>query len=392
MESFDGRKVGEAAPLGIYVHAPFCVSHCTYCDFFTRPFTGEAEVTRFVDSLVTEMAATATALNLLGRKADTLYVGGGTPSLLPPRDLDRILEQVRKLFRVDGDAEVSLEANPESVTREKMRAYRESGVNRISLGVQSFQRGILATLGRAHGPEEAVRAVSEIRSSGISNLSLDLMLALPGQTRASLEADLKTAVNLEPDHLSAYLLEMDKESALRIRIERGELAPPSQEESAEMYETVFTLLERSGFRHYEISSFCRPGRECRHNVKYWTDRPFVGFGRSAWSYLEGKRWRVARDLEGYLEAARCGVPPVHETESGGRKERMEEAIFAGLRLLDGVDLEAVGRAYSVADPSVLYGPALEELEEAGLVRRDGPRLSLTRRGLPLANEVFRVFV
>jgi len=383
---------GEAAPLGIYFHAPFCVSHCTYCDFFTRPFTGEAEVRRFVDALVTEMAATATALNLRGRKADTLYFGGGTPSLLPPRDLDRILEQARKLFRVEGDAEVSLEANPESVTREKMRAYRDSGVNRISLGVQSFQRGILETLGRAHGPEEAARAVTEIRGSGFSNLSLDLMLALPGQTLASLEADLDAAVSLEPDHLSAYLLEMDKESALRVRIERGELAAPSQEQAAEMYETAFTVLERSGFRHYEISSFCRRGMECRHNLKYWTDRSFVGFGPSAWSYLEGKRWRVARDLNGYLEAASRGVPPVHETEGGGRKERMEEAIFAGLRLLDGVDLGAVGRAYSIADPVALYGPALDELEEAGLVRRDGPRLSLTRRGLPLANEVFRVFV
>ncbi len=249
MESSE-RRERETVPLGIYVHAPFCVSHCTYCDFFTRPFTGETEVRRFVDALVAEMAVTAAALNLRGRKADTFYFGGGTPSLLPPRDLDRILERARNLFSMGGDAEVSLEANPESVTREKMRAYRESGVNRISLGVQSFQRSILETLGRAHGPAQAARAVTEIRDSGFSNLSLDLMLALPGQTRAGLEADLDAAVDLEPEHLSAYLLEMDKESALRVRIERGELAPPSQEEAAEMYETACTRLEGSGFRHY----------------------------------------------------------------------------------------------------------------------------------------------
>jgi len=381
-----------AAPLGLYLHLPFCVSRCTYCDFYTRPFTENAQVRSFADALAAEIDTTTEALGLSGRSVDTIYLGGGTPSLLDPADLDRILNRIGGVFRVVPGAEVSLEANPESVTEEKLRAYRDSGVNRVSLGIQSFQASILVALGRAHTPDGARGAGQAVRRAGISNLNLDLMLALPGQSRRNLEMDLETALFLEPDHLSAYLLEMDKESALRSRIERGEATPPTEEEAAEMYEVTGDLLSRAGYRHYEISSFARPGRECRHNLKYWTDQPFLGCGPSAWSYVDGLRWRVARDVEGYLDAARRGVPPLREEDPRPREERMGEAIFAGLRLLDGVDLEVLGRNYGCADPLGSRASALKELEEAGLVRLEGPRLRLTHRGLPLANEVFRVFV
>ncbi len=378
--------------LGLYLHVPFCVSHCTYCDFYTKPFEGGGGVRRFAEALEREISLSAGEMGLEGRRVDTIYLGGGTPSLLEPRDLEAILRGASSVFRVDAGAEVSLEANPESVTGEKLLSFRALGVNRLSLGVQSLRREVLETLGRAHTPEQALSAFSAARAAGFGNVSLDLMLALPGQELPALEEDLRKAREMGPDHLSAYLLEMDKETALRARIEKGELKPPTEDEAAEMYDAAARVLEGAGYRHYEISSFARPGFECRHNMKYWTDRPFLGCGPSAWSYLNGRRFRVTRDLEGYLESVRLGRPPGREEDPVPPETRFAEAVFAGLRLLDGIDLEQVGRAHGVPDPLAGRLPVLGELEEAGLLIREGSRIRLTRRGLPVANEVFRAFL
>ena len=379
-------------PLGVYLHSPFCVSHCTYCDFYTRAFAGALQVRTFTAVLAEGVRISAEDLQVTGRRVDTLYFGGGTPSLMEPADLETVIGSLQHAFRVDPEAEFSLEANPESVTPEKLRAFRSLGINRLSLGVQSFEPSILETLGRAHTARRAMEAFEEARSAGFENISFDLMLALPGQSRDIVRRDLKTSIQLKPDHLSAYLLEMDKESALRARIERGELKPPTEDEAAELYELCRAAVARSGFHHYELSNFARRGRECRHNLKYWTDRPFVGFGPSAWSYLDGRRFREAADLEGYLEATRRGVPPRREEMKGGAEARMDEAIFAGLRLVEGIDLADVGRAYGVDDPLGERRQAILDLEEAGFVRLEGSRLRLTRRGYPIANEVFGVFV
>jgi oxygen-independent coproporphyrinogen-3 oxidase len=342
--------------------------------------------------LAREIGITADALSLRGRGVDTLYLGGGTPSLLETGDLEAILDGVAGAFNLDPAAEISLEANPESVTLEKLRAFRSLGINRLSLGVQSFRRTILETLGRAHSPKEACDALRTARRAGFDNLSLDLMLALPGQDRDALQEDLRAAVDLAPEHLSAYLLEMDKETALRARIEKGELKPPTEDEAAEMYDLTREVMEGAGLEQYEISSFARPGFRCRHNLKYWTDRPFLGCGPSAWSYLDGRRFQVTRDLEGYLEAVRRGNPPDREEDRVTSDVRFAEAVFAGLRLMEGIDLEALGRAHEVADPLVSRLPKLRELEEAGLLLRLGSRIRLTPRALPVANEVFRAFL
>ena len=379
-------------PLGLYLHVPFCVSRCTYCDFFTKPLDDPSRVAVFARALAAEIGITAGDLGVRGRRVDTVYFGGGTPSLLEPEDLEAILRGAAAAFRIDPGAEISLEANPESVTTEKLRAFRALGINRLSLGTQSFRPRILETLGRAHSPEEALRAAETARSAGFGNLSIDLMLALPGQYRAGLEEDLRIAARLAPDHLSAYLLEMDKETALRARIERAELEGPTEDQAAEMYDLTREALEGAGLRQYEISSFARPGFECRHNLKYWTDDEFLGCGPSGWSYLGGRRFRVTRDLEGYLEAVRRGAPPDREEDEVPAETRFAEAVFAGLRLLEGIDLETVARRHGVADP---LGPRLQgirELEEAGLLIREGSRVRLTARGLPVANEVFRAFL
>jgi len=349
-------------------------------------------VRAFAGALGVEIGLTADALGLRGRRVDTVYFGGGTPSLLDPVDVEGVLSSAASVFRIDPGAEVSLEANPESATGEKLRAFRALGVNRLSLGVQSFRSGILEILGRVHSPEEALRAVKVAREAGFGNLGIDLMLALPGQDRAGLEEDLRTVADLGLDHLSAYLLEMDKETALRARIEKGELGPPTEDQAAEMYDLTAGALERAGLRHYEISSFARPGFECRHNRKYWTDLPFLGCGPSGWSFLGNRRFRVTRDLEGYLDAVRRKAAPEREEDPASPSTRFAEAVFAGLRLLEGIDLEAMARRHGVADPFGPRLPRILELEEAGLLLREGSRIRLTRRGLTVANEVFRAFL
>jgi oxygen-independent coproporphyrinogen-3 oxidase len=383
---------GRDTPLGIYLHSPFCVSHCTYCDFYTRAFNGESQVRSFAQGLARGLRLSAEDLGVVGREVDTVYFGGGTPSLLSPADLEVVMQALQATFRVEPGAEISIESNPESVTREKLSDFRSLGVNRLSLGVQSFEPSILQTLGRAHSGARARQAFEEARRAGFENVSFDLMLALPGQSLDILKQDLKTACALAPDHLSAYLLEMDKETALRARIERGELKPATEDEAADMYETTRTVLTRAGFRHYELSNFAFPGRECRHNLKYWTDLQFVGFGPSAWSYLGGRRFREAADLEGYLDGVRRGVPPRREDMEGESRERIEEALFAGLRLVDGVDLAKLGRNYGVEDPLGDRRQAVRDLEEAGFVSLEGDRLRLTRRSYSIANEIFQVFI
>jgi oxygen-independent coproporphyrinogen-3 oxidase len=380
------------APLGIYLHSPFCVSHCTYCDFYTRAFNGESQVRSFAEALAAGLALSAQDLGVGGRLVDSVYFGGGTPSLLSPSDLELVMVALQSTFRLDQHAELSIECNPESVTPEKLSAFHSIGINRLSLGVQSFEPAILKTLGRAHSADRARQAFEEARRAGFENVSFDLMLALPGQSLEILRRDLDTAVDLAPDHLSTYLLEMDKETALRARIERGELKPPTEDEAADLYELTRSVLTRAGFRHYELSNFAVPGKECRHNLKYWTDLPFVGFGPSAWSYLGGRRFREGADLEGYLDAVRRKSPPKREAMEGDARERIEEALFAGLRLVDGVDLAHLGRSYGVEDPLGDRRQAVRDLEEAGFVSLEGGRLRLTRRSYAIANEIFQVFV
>jgi len=379
-------------PLGIYLHVPYCVSHCTYSDFYTRALGEGTQARGFARALTAGIPLSAASLGLAGRDADTIYLGGGTPSLLAPEEVGAILQALRSVFRVDPNAEITLECNPESATPEALSGFRRQGVNRLSLGVQSFEAEVLVTLGRAHSAARAREAFGAARDAGFTNLSLDLMLALPGQSLATLRRDLDVCLELAPAHLSTYLLEMDKETALRARIERHELPAVSEDEAADMYELARTTLTGAGYVHYEVSNFARPGRECRHNLKYWTDRPFAGFGPSAWSYLDGRRFREAADLEGYLEAVARGVAPVREAMAGAARERLQEALFAGLRLVRGVDLDRLGRSYGMADFLDGLRPALRDMEAAGLVALEGSRLRLTERGFPVANEVFQIFV
>ncbi|MGE5560599.1 MAG: radical SAM family heme chaperone HemW [Chloroflexota bacterium] len=390
-------------PLGLYVHIPFCVRKCAYCDFLSAA-TPVATQRRYVAALHREIELMAGRPEISGRHFATLYVGGGTPTVLPPADLADIIDACLRRFRFsragsDVDAlEVTVEANPGTVTVDGLARLRAAGANRLSLGVQSFDRTLLAELGRIHSAADACAAVAAARAAGFANINLDLMFALPGQTLAQWTGTLDLAIALEPEHISAYSLIVEEGTPFYDRDRRGELARPDEETEAAMYEAAIARLTAAGYHHYEISNFARPGREARHNLIYWHNDDYLGLGLGAWSYLPrdaaGGRVRDAnpRDLTAYCESLERGRLPARvDGEMPARRHELTETIIMGLRLIDGLDLEAFCERFNIALDDA-YPGVRRDLEALGLVEVVDNRLRLTRRGLLLANRVFAAFV
>jgi oxygen-independent coproporphyrinogen-3 oxidase len=282
--------------------------------------------------------------------------------------------------------------NPESCEPERVRGYLEAGINRVSLGVQSFHDDILATVGRLHRADTAARAVATLRGAGLENLSLDLIAGLPGSTVETFRSDVGAAIALGPEHVSVYMLETDKPTPLARSAAAGQVALPGEDEVAAMFEAGADLLRGSGLQHYEISNFARPGAESRHNLKYWREGPIVGVGPSAWSHWRGRRLGRVRDLGRYLEALESGRSPVEEDATLEGEAAAGEALYLALRMLAGADLDALSRRHGF-DLGARFGPAMDRLEEHGLLARErgGRLVRLTRRGVLVANEVFQAF-
>jgi oxygen-independent coproporphyrinogen-3 oxidase len=373
-------------PIGIYLHVPFCASICPYCNF-TRGLLDEALKRRYVSALGLEIRAGGHD----PANSDSLYFGGGTPSLLDPADVDRIIRACRESFDVAADAEVTLEANPETVTAENLAGYREAGVNRLSFGVQSFRDEELRRLGRLHDAEGARRAVRLARAAGFDNISLDLMLWLPQQTTAHLMESVEGLIEVGPEHASLYLLELYPNAPLRDEMARAGWSLAPDEDAAGMYLGAMERLEHARYRQYEISNVSRPGRRSRHNLKYWTGGEWVGFGCGAHSTRGGIRWKNVTATEEYIERVESGATPVADTRPLSRTEQIEEALFMGLRLTEGVDLARVGARHAV-DVWGRYGDRLAPYIEAGLLVHEAGCLRLTRQGMLLANEVMSAFV
>jgi oxygen-independent coproporphyrinogen III oxidase len=388
-----------ASRLGLYVHIPFCSSICNYCNF-NRGLYDEALKARYVAALRQEIASAPAGLC-----ADTVFFGGGTPSLLEPAEIAAIIHDLRDRFdtrqrpalreagRQSGrvEWEVTLETNPETVDREKLERFREAGVNRISFGVQSFQDDELKRLGRIHSASRARAAVREARAAGFDNVSLDLMMWLPGQSVDTWLGNVDALVEAAPDHASLYLLELYPNAPLKEEMARSGWSLAPDDDAAEMYLKAMERLERAGLVQYEISNVARPGMASRHNLKYWTDGEWLAFGCGAHSTRDGVRWKNVSATEEYVARVTSGSDVVTERRVLSANERLEEAIFTGLRLTDGLDIEAAGARYA-SDVWARYGDALAPfLQEKWLVR-DGPRLRLTRHGMLMANEVMAVFV
>jgi oxygen-independent coproporphyrinogen-3 oxidase len=372
---------------GLYVHIPFCSSRCSYCDFATGLYLGEL-AERYVRGLIQEIRTSRYA----GENVDTIYFGGGTPSLLAPSQLDRILASLYDSFKISTEAEVTLEINPGSATPEKLRAFRSLRINRASFGAQTFDDAELAKLGRSHNTADALRTFADLRDAGFANVSFDLIAGLPGQTLSGWHRNIKQALDLAPEHLSFYLLEVHSGTPLAEHIRRGIQPQPDEDLAGVMYEWMLEQATAAGYEHYEISNLCRPGFHSRHNVKYWIAAPYYGFGCSAHSYDgDARRWSNQRDVLKYLEMVESGESPVVEEQQLSQVDVRAEAVFLGMRLMEGVDLRRYRESFGV-DLRDEHADDLDRFCKAGLVELDGDLIRLTRTGALLSNEVFAAFV
>lgn len=378
----------DPASLGLYVHIPFCAAKCTYCHFAIDPRRPDDErQDRYLRALRAEIeAAPAVA-------ADTLYFGGGTPSLFSIDRLARVIDLARSRFSLPEHAEVTVEANPADLDAGGYRALRSAGANRLSLGVQSFDDGVLREMGRLHSAADSVRAVEQARGAGFANVSLDLILGWPGETAARWERGLARLAALAAPHLSLYVLEVEGRTLLTHRARSADLGLPADDLVADLYQRAVEALSALGLERYEISNFARPGFESRHNAKYWADAPFLGFGMSAHSYHGGRRWWNVESFGGYCRAVeeRGAAGAVAGQRVLSPRERAQEALFTGLRRREGVDLEAFAAVHDV-DVLSDYAAGLSAPFAGGLIERRGPRLRLTDKGVLLSNEVFQVLV
>jgi len=396
--------------LGLYLHIPFCSAICNYCNF-NRGLFDARQKARYVDSLLVEIeraglkacatgdvaqanvpqANVAQTFRSARRAADTIYFGGGTPSLLDAADVARIVAACRDGFDIAPDTEVTLEANPESVDVGKLIAFREAGVNRLSFGVQSFRDTELRRLSRLHDASRARAALLEARAAGFDNVSLDLMMWLPEQRIDEWLSNIDAAVECDPDHMSLYLLEVYPNAPLREDMARARWSQAPDDDAATMYVAAMERLEAAGYEQYEISNVAKPGRASRHNLKYWTDGEWLGFGCGAHGTAGGVRTKNVAAVEDYIKRIASGQSVISEARRLDAAERLGDALFMGLRLTRGIDLDAVQQRYGV-DVWERYRDDLTRFVEAGLLRYDSRRLALTRAGMLLANDVMSVFV
>lgn len=372
--------------LGVYVHVPFCASRCGYCDFATAPFD-EVAASRYFKALSQELDAAALMVDKV--RANTLYLGGGTPTALGPERLRNVLTEVTGRFAVAAEAEVTCEANPESLTADILTALSEGGVNRLSLGIQTFDDATLKILGRRHNATQAEDAYWHARAEGFDNVSIDLMYGLPAQSLDGWTRDLARSLALKPNHVSLYGLTLEPD--VKLYRERAAYEFPDDDEQAAMYYAAIDKLAAAGFAQYETSNFARPGRECRHNLKYWRDEDYLGFGPSAANHWRGGRYRNPPDLDEYCAAAATGRWPLVNPEPSDAYREMRTAAVLGLRLTEGVDAAAFEERFGV-NPKTYYEKELAEFVATGLVTVDGDNVRLNRDGLFLADEVFAALI
>jgi oxygen-independent coproporphyrinogen-3 oxidase len=379
------RTRAETTALGLYVHVPFCAAICNYCNFNRGLFDAELKA-RYVRAVLQEIASASD-----GSPADTIFFGGGTPSLLEPAEIGDIIDACRTSFALAPHAEITLEANPETVTVERLSGFRAAGVNRLSYGVQSFNDAELQRLSRLHTASRAEIAVTEARTAGFDNVSLDLMMWLPQQDVATWLRSVDKLIAVGPEHASLYMLEVYPNAPLKEEMARARWSQAPDDDVAEMYLEAMARLEGAGYGQYEISNVARPGRESRHNLKYWQDGEWRGFGPGAHSTRNSVRWKNVSSTEEYVSSVSKGIRLIVEERRLSQEERLEEALFTGLRLADGVNLFTIRERYGV-DVWAKYGRDLRSFAHEGLLVYDGATIRLTRRGMLLAHEIMTVFI
>jgi oxygen-independent coproporphyrinogen-3 oxidase len=376
----------------LYVHIPYCEAKCPYCDFNSYAAASWPEE-RYAAALANELRAYAAAPAFEGATVSTVFFGGGTPSLFQPATIAGILDAVAASYRIASDAEITLEANPGTVERARLGGFRSAGINRLSFGIQSFQSDLLVTLGRIHTVDDSRAAIAAARAAGFDNLNLDLIFAVPGQSRSACAADVAEVLTYAPEHISAYNLTYEPSTPFHTRRARGELTPLDEDDELWMYQHVRSALAAGGYGQYEISNFARPGRAARHNQCYWRSGAYLGIGAGAHSFADrpgwGRRWSNERLPERYIAGAAAG-DAVAAGETRTFETAAGEFMFLGLRETNGIDVTSFAERFGrpVAD---LY-PIVDDFCTDGLlVARDG-RLALSERGLLVADSVFAAFV
>ncbi len=368
---------------GLYIHIPFCLKKCAYCDFVSYE-NSLAEGENYVNALLLEMEA------YKGTTVDTVYIGGGTPTALPPRLLIRILSGAKENFTIAPYAEITVEANPGTCDGNYFSALKNAGVNRISLGVQSFVDDELKLLGRIHSAKEAKTAVKSAKEAGIFNVSLDLMFSIPKQTKESFLYSINEAIALDPTHISSYSLMVCENTPIEQAVSQGKLLLPDEDEDRALYALLVETLAKSGYHRYEISNFAKQGKEARHNTKYWTREPYIGLGAAAHSFWNGCRFENPSSFSDYYAVCRGEKERVGETIT--EKDAMAEFMFLGLRMTEqGILKQDFLQAFG-APIERIYGAQIEKLCRLGLLACLGDKIRLTERGIDVSNAVFCEFL
>ena len=373
--------------LGLYIHIPFCAKKCTYCDFVSFPSSKESLDLweKYINALIEEFKLKADffKLSMAGteNRINTVFIGGGTPSMLPAALIAKLMQTI-KPYLASG-AEVTIEANPGTIDAQKLKSYLESGINRISLGIQSFNPAHLKTLGRIHSSEEAVKAINDVQASGFINFNLDLIYGLPNQEKEDWEKDLQTALSFKPNHISVYGLQVEEGTPLKSTLEiiDSPLELPTEDIALEMFLWTIETLKAAGYHHYEISNFSKPGDECRHNLNYWQNGNYLGIGVASHSHIDGRRFHNPNCLEEYFTSLNKGQSYLYKYAP---EDQNKDRLMVGLRLIDGIDLtEAELQNHQIA---------IKDLTEEGLIQLTNHHLKLTPKGLPIANQVFMEFI
>lgn len=376
-------------PRALYIHIPFCTNKCFYCDFNSYVAAGQP-IDAYLDALEHEMKLTVEALP--PETIDTVFVGGGTPTVLDPKQMTRFLDSVRRHFPIASNAEFTMEANPGTTDPEKLAAMREGGVNRISFGAQTFDEELLKTIGRIHEARDVVQSIANAKAAGFANLSIDLMFGLPNQKLEQLKDSVNKAIELDLPHYSLYGLKVEENTLFYRLYQRDELPLPEEEEELAMYEYLMERLSGEGYRQYEISNFARTGYESRHNTTYWRNEPYYGLGAGAHGYALGMRHVNIKGVQPYIDAASSALPRL-ETNPIDAEDAMGDFMMVGLRMLEGVREEDFGRQFGGASMEETFGPALSKLRKQGLLERtERGGYRLTPQGVLLGNEVFGAFV
>ncbi|MCD6163240.1 MAG: radical SAM family heme chaperone HemW [candidate division Zixibacteria bacterium] len=362
---------------GIYVHIPFCLSRCNYCDFYSIT-ADDFIINEFYEALLTQIELVSQ--RKWGKRIyNTIYLGGGTPPLIGDEKIGEIIWHLRKCFNFTPNTEITIEANPESVSPDLLKNLHDFGINRITLGVQSFNDNLLKTLGRPHNSETADKAIDMIYNAGFENIGIDLIFGIPGQTIAVWRDTLKKAINKQPPHISAYELTIENETPIERMINSGELTLLDDDLIAEMYQILHEMLTESGYKRYEVTNYAKPGFECRHNLKYWTDRKYLGLGPSAHSYYTKYRTSSYKSVDKYVAALNKGKLPTVFKEELSDEQKSQERLMLGLRLASGIDIMTVREA--------IDKEKMAEFIQQGYLKKSINTIALTDRGFMIADEI-----